>query len=36
MENITIEDALKYNAEGYSLEVNDGHVQRVFCEEKQD
>lgn len=33
MENITIEDALKYNAEGYALEVNDGKVERIFHEE---
>lgn len=35
MDNITIEDCIRYNATlGMTLEINDGHIKRVRFEEE--
>lgn len=32
LDKLTIEEIIKYAAQGYELVINDGHVVRLICE----
>lgn len=36
LDNITIETAMKYYEDGYTFNVNDGHVQSINTPERRD
>lgn len=35
LDHMTIEDAIKYAAQGYRLIINDGHVQAMIPEDEE-